>query len=99
MRGLGSFLARGHEAPTLVSRGGLGFGTTALKRNFFDDSCMDSVVALWRLLDDWTLEGLATRAPSLSFEFRDPIERRKRAFDQMFEINKRSWVLRRYASR
>ena len=37
--------------------------------------------------------------PSLSLEFRDPIERRKRAFDQMFEINKRSWVLRRYASR
>jgi hypothetical protein len=37
--------------------------------------------------------------PSLSFEFRDPIERRKRAFDQMFEINKRSWVLQRYASR
>ena len=25
----------------LVSRGGLGFGTTALKRNFFDDSCVD----------------------------------------------------------
>jgi hypothetical protein len=25
---------RGHEAPVLVSRGGLGFGTTALKRNF-----------------------------------------------------------------
>jgi hypothetical protein len=33
-----------HEAPVLVSRGGLGFGTTALKRNFFDDSCVDSVL-------------------------------------------------------
>ena len=30
----------------LVSRGGLGFGTTALKRNFFDDSCVDSVL-IW----------------------------------------------------
>ena len=28
------------------SRGGLGFGTTALKRNFFDDSCVDSVLPL-----------------------------------------------------
>ena len=28
----------------LVSRGGLGFGTTALKRNFFDNSCVDSVL-------------------------------------------------------
>ena len=39
----------GHEAQVsqvLVSRGGLGFGTTALKRNFFDDSCVDSVLPL-----------------------------------------------------
>ena len=30
----------------MVSRGGLGFGTTALKRNFFDNSCVDSVLPL-----------------------------------------------------
>jgi hypothetical protein len=31
-----------HEAQVLVSRGGLGFGTTVLETQFYDDSCADS---------------------------------------------------------